>query len=39
MKKGHVDNTLPKSEKKLEFETGSNKKYKVEAIVNSAMYG
>ena len=36
-KKGRVDKTLPEPEK--EFEAGDNKKYKVEAIINSAVYG
>lgn len=36
MRKGRVDNAL--LEPKREFEARNNKKYKVKAIVNSAMY-
>ena len=37
MKKQRVDNqALPESEK--EFEVGNNKKYKVQAIINSTIY-
>ncbi len=39
-KKGRVDNkALPEPEKELEFEARSNKKYEVEAIIDSAVYG
>ena len=36
-RKGQVDKTLP--EPKKEFEVKDNKKYEVEAIIHSAMYG
>ena len=34
-----VDKTLLEPEKELEFETRSNKKYEVKAIIDSTMYG
>ncbi len=39
MRKGQVDKALPKPEKDVEFEVGSNKKYEVKAIIVSAVYG
>ncbi len=36
-RKGRVDKTLPEPEQ--EFEIGDNKEYKVEAIIDSAVYG
>ncbi len=38
-RKGQVDKALPELEKDVKFETGGNKKYKVKAIINSAVYG
>ena len=39
-RKGRVDNkALPKPEKDIEFEIRGNKEYKVEIIINSAVYG
>ncbi len=39
-RKGQVDNkALPEPENKLEFEAGDDKKYEVEAIINSVVYG
>ncbi len=39
-RKGQVDNkALPESEKELEFEFRGNKEYKVETIIDSAVYG
>ncbi len=39
-RKGQVDNkALLEVEKELEFEAGGNKKYEVEAIIDSAVYG
>ena len=38
-KKEQIDKTLPESEKELEFEAKSNKKYEVEAIIDSVVYG
>ncbi len=38
-KKGQVDNkALPELEKELKFESRGNKKYEIEAIINSTMY-
>ncbi len=38
-KKEQVDNkALPEPEKELEFEARGNKKYEVEAIIDSAVY-
>ncbi len=38
--KGRVDNkALPEPEKELEFEAEDNKEYKVEAIIDNAVYG
>ncbi len=37
-RKGRVDKALPESEKEAEFEAGDNKKYEVEAIIDSAVY-
>ncbi len=38
-RKGRVDNkALPKPEKNLEFEARDNKKYEVEAIIDSTVY-
>ncbi len=34
-----MDKTLLESEKEFEFEAGDNKEYKVEAIINSVVYG
>ena len=40
MRNRWVDNkALPKPEKDVKFEAKSNKEYKIEAIINSAMYG
>ncbi len=39
IRRGQVDKALPESEKDLMFEAGGDKEYKVEAIINSAMYG
>ncbi len=39
MRKGRVNNTLPKLKTDLEFEFRSNKKYEVEAIIDSVVYG
>ncbi len=39
MRKGRVDKALPEPEKDLEFETGGNKEYEVEAIIGNAVYG
>ena len=38
MRKWLVDNTLPKPKKELKFEVGGNKKYKVKAVTESAVY-
>ncbi len=38
-RKKRVDKALPEQEKIVEFEARGNKEYKVEAIINSAMYG
>ncbi len=38
MRKEPVDKTLPEPEKDMEVEVGENKKYKVKAIINSAVY-
>ncbi len=38
-RKGRVDKALLEPKKELEFEAGGNKKYKVKAIIDSAMYG
>ena len=37
-KRKQVDKALPEPEKELEFETGDNKEYEVEAIIDSAVY-
>ncbi len=37
-RKGRVDKALPEPEKEVEFETGDNKEYEVEAIIDSAVY-
>ena len=37
-KKKQVDQALSEPKKKLEFEAGDNKEYKIEAIINSAVY-
>ncbi len=34
-----MDKVLPKLEKNVEFEAGDNKKNKVEAIIDNAVYG
>ncbi len=34
-----MDKALPEPEKEVEFEAGDNKEYKVEAIIDSAVYG
>ncbi len=34
-----MDKALPEPEKDLEFETGGDKEYEVEAIIDSATYG
>ncbi len=39
MRRRRVDKALPKLEKDVEFESESNKEYKVEAIIDSAVYG
>ncbi len=39
MRNERVENTLPESEKDLEFEAGNNKKYEVEVIIDSVVYG
>ena len=39
MRKRRVDKALLEPENKLEFKTGGNKKYGVQAIINSAVYG
>ena len=38
-RKGQVDKALSEPEKELEFEPGGNKRYKVKAIIESAIYG
>ncbi len=38
-RKRQVDKALSKSEKDVEFEVGDNKEYKVETIINRAVYG
>ncbi len=38
-KKWQVDKALPEPEKEFEFEAGDNKKYEVEAIIDSTVYG
>ncbi len=38
-RKGQVDKALPEPEKDVEFEAGGDKKYKIEAIIDSAVYG
>ncbi len=38
-RKERVDKALPEPEKDLEFEAGGNKEYKVETIIDSAVYG
>ncbi len=38
-RKRQLDKALPKSEKDVEFEAKSNKKYEFTAIINSAVYG
>ncbi len=37
-RRGRVDTALPEPEKDLEFKAGGNKKYKVKAIIDSAVY-
>ena len=37
-RKGRGNKALLESEKELEFEASSNKKYKVKTIINSAIY-
>ncbi len=39
MRKRRVDKALPEPEKELKFEAGGNKEYKVEAIIDSTVYG
>ena len=39
VKKGQVDQTLLKPENNLELEIRGNKKYKVKAIIDNAVYG
>ena len=34
-----VDKALPEPEKEVKFEARDNKKYKVKAIIDSAVYG
>ena len=38
MRKKQVNKALPEFKKKLKFEAGSNKEYKVKAIIDSIMY-
>ena len=38
IRKRQVDKALPESETELKFESGGNKKYKVKAIFDSAVY-
>ncbi len=38
-RKGRVDKALPEPEKEYDFEAGDIKKYEVEAITDSAVYG
>ncbi len=38
-KKERVDKALPEPKKDVEFEVRGNKEYKVEAIIDSAVYG
>ena len=38
-RKRRVDKALPEPEKELEFESGGNKEYEVEAIIDSVVYG
>ena len=38
IRKRRVDKALPEPKKVLEFKTGDNKEYKVEAIIDSAVY-
>ena len=38
-RKNQVDNALLEIEKNLKFEAGGNKKYEVEAIIDSVVYG
>ncbi len=38
-RKRQVDKALPEPEKDVEFEAESNKEYKIEAIIDSAVYG
>ncbi len=37
--KGRVDKALLKPEKDVDFETGGNKEYEFETIIDSAVYG
>ncbi len=39
MRKEQVDKALPEPEKELKFEARGNKEYKLEAIINSTVYG
>ncbi len=39
IRKRQVDKALLELEKHVEFEAGGNKEYKIEAIINSAVYG
>ncbi len=39
MRRGQVDKALLELEKDLEFEVRDDKKYEVEAIIDSAVYG
>ncbi len=38
-RKGRVDKALPEPEKNVEFDARGNKKYEIEAIIDSAVYG
>ncbi len=38
-RKRRVDKALPELEKEFEFEVEDNKKYEVEAIIDTAVYG
>ena len=39
IRKKQIDKALPKLEKNLKFEAKSNKKYEIEVIIDSVVYG